>query len=78
MTPLARRLTKTLTYWLLHIGVAASLVLTLTGDWQAAFAVGLLEPSVQAIVFLVREPAWEGRAEPPAASLPQGQRQALV
>jgi uncharacterized membrane protein len=54
------RLYKTGTYWICHITVAFSLAYALTGNWHAAFAIGLLEPSVQALVFYVHEIAWDG------------------
>lgn len=59
-------LAKTVTYWFSHITVASLLTYALTGDWHAALAIGLLEPSIQAVVFLVHERIWEGAA---AASL---------
>ncbi len=53
------RLLKTGTYWLCHITVAFGLAYLLTGSWRAALAIGLLEPTVQAVVFYVHEIAWE-------------------
>ena len=53
------RLFKTGTYWLCHITVAISLAYLLTGNWHAALAIGLLEPTVQALVFYFHELAWE-------------------
>jgi uncharacterized membrane protein len=63
-----RTLMKTATYWLCHISVASTLAYILTGQWHAALAIGLLEPSVQAVVFLVHEHAWEGRSPGSAQS----------
>jgi uncharacterized membrane protein len=54
-----RRLAKTSTYWVLHIAVASGLAFALTGDIHAALAIGLLEPTVQAVVFFFHERAWE-------------------
>jgi uncharacterized membrane protein len=54
-----RSIAKTATYWVLHISVASSLAFALTGDLNAALAIGLLEPSVQAVVFFLHERAWE-------------------
>jgi uncharacterized membrane protein len=54
-----RSIAKTATYWVLHISVASSLAFALTGDINAALAIGLLEPSVQAVVFFFHERAWE-------------------
>lgn len=50
---------KTGTYWLCHITVAFTLAYLLTGNWHAALAIGLLEPSVQAVVFYFHEIAWD-------------------
>lgn len=55
-----RVLAKTASYWICHIAVASGLAFALTGQWRAALAIGLLEPSVQAVVFLLHERAWEG------------------
>ena len=49
---------KTGTYWVCHITVAFTLAYLLTGNWHAALAIGLLEPSVQAVVFYFHEIAW--------------------
>jgi uncharacterized membrane protein len=64
-----RSLAKTATYWVLHISVASSLAFALTGDLNAALAIGLLEPSVQAVVFFLHERAWE---RVPDVHLPRG------
>lgn len=55
-----RTLAKTGTYWVCHITVASGLAYALTGQLHAALAIGLLEPSVQAVVFLLHERFWEG------------------
>lgn len=64
-----RRLAKTATYWVCHITVASGLAFVLTGDLKAALAIGLLEPTVQAGVFLIHERLWEGPATPRASTL---------
>jgi uncharacterized membrane protein len=53
------RLLKTGTYWICHITVAFSLAYLLTRNWHAALAIGLLEPTVQALVFYLHEVAWD-------------------
>lgn len=55
-----RALIKTVTFWISHITVAYGLVYWITGSVQAALAVGLLEPTVQAGVYLFHEWLWEG------------------
>lgn len=60
-----RRLAKTASYWGVHICVATGLTYALTGHLAAAMAVGLLEPTVQAVVFFLHDWLWErGRADP--------------
>ena len=56
-----RMLMKTASYWGVHITVASGLAYLLTGDWQAAIGIGLLEPTVQAGVFYLHERLWESR-----------------
>jgi uncharacterized membrane protein len=55
----ARMLAKTTTYWVCYISVASTLAYLLTGNLHAALGIGLLEPSVQAGVFLIHEQIWE-------------------
>jgi uncharacterized membrane protein len=55
-----RMLAKTATYWVCHISVASTLAYALTGNLHAAIGIGLLEPSIQAVVFLFHERVWEG------------------
>lgn len=59
-TDTMRMLAKTGTYWVCHILVASGLAYALTGQLRAALAIGLLEPSVQAVVFLLHERIWGG------------------
>ncbi len=61
-----RRLAKTGSYWVVHITVAVTLAWFLTGNLAAAMAIGLLEPTVQAVVFFVHEWLWERRTAAPA------------
>lgn len=56
-----RRIAKTVSYWFLHISVATLLTWLLTGNFHAALAVGLLEPTVQAFVFYVHDWLWDHR-----------------
>ncbi len=66
MTASTRRIAKTGTYWIVHITVASSLAFALTGKVDAALAIGFLEPTVQALVFLLHERLWEGPAVSPS------------
>jgi uncharacterized membrane protein len=53
-----RSLLKTLTYGLTHMVVAMAVVFALTRDWRAALAVGLIEPVVQTVAYVLHERAW--------------------
>ena len=59
---------KTLTFALLHFGVAFSVAYLLTGSIAVATGVGLIEPVVNTIAFHFHEKAWRRaearRAEP--------------
>ena len=50
--------TKTASYALMHLVVAMTVAFALTGSWQAALAIGLIEPMVQTIAYTVHERAW--------------------
>ncbi|MFN7179676.1 DUF2061 domain-containing protein [Hyphomonas sp.] len=49
---------KTLTYSLTHFTVAISVTYAITGSWQAALAIGLIEPLVQTGAYFLHESAW--------------------
>ncbi|MFN7175902.1 MAG: DUF2061 domain-containing protein [Thermaurantiacus sp.] len=59
MSPSIRRLAKTGTYWILHIGVAVTVGWAVTGSLAAGLAIGLIEPTVQAVAYWLHERAWE-------------------
>lgn len=65
---------KTLTYGVMHLTVAITVGLVLTGDWRLALAIGLVEPLVQTGAFAVHERAWK-RVE---ARRAERRRQAVV
>ncbi len=52
---------KTFSYFLVHMGVASSLVWWLTGDVHAALTLGLIEPLVQTLSFNCHERFWARR-----------------
>lgn len=52
-------LAKTLSYYLVHISVAALVAYAVTGDLVASLTLSLLEPTVQAFVFFFHEKAWQ-------------------
>lgn len=55
-------LCKTVTFALLHFGVAFSVTFALTGSIAVATGVGLVEPLVNTLAFYCHERAWK-RAE---------------
>ena len=61
---------KTLTYSVMHFTVAITVAFALTGSWQAALAIGMIEPLVQTLAYALHERAWAGRDRPadPAAT----------
>lgn len=61
---------KTATYSVMHFAVAIAVTYAITQDWRAALAVGLIEPAVQTLAFLVHERVWariERTSPPPPA-----------
>lgn len=56
---------KTLTYSLTHFTVAISVTYAITGSWQAALAIGLIEPLVQTGAYALHESAWARAAGKP-------------
>jgi uncharacterized membrane protein len=52
---------KTFSFFLVHMGVAATLVLLMTGDLWAAVTLGLIEPLVQTFAFNAHERVWASR-----------------
>lgn len=62
-----RTLLKTLTYAVMHFLVAISVTFVLTGDWRLALAVGVIEPLVQTLAFMVHERLWSKADASPEA-----------
>jgi uncharacterized membrane protein len=55
---MSRAARKTLTYGLMHLIVAVTVAYAVTRSWQAALAVGLVEPLVQTVAYNFHERAW--------------------
>lgn len=53
-----KSLLKTLSFAVLHFGVAFSVTYALTGSLSIATGVGLIEPILNTIVFFFHERAW--------------------
>lgn len=51
-------LTKTASYYVIHIVVAAAVAYAVTGNWWVAVTLSLLEPSVQAVAYFLHDKAW--------------------
>lgn len=52
-------LSKTASYYLIHITVAALVAYAVTGNLIASLTLSLLEPTVQAFAFFFHEKAWQ-------------------
>lgn len=52
------RALKPVTYSLMHLIVAISVAFVLTRDWRIALGVGLIEPMVQTVAYMLHEKAW--------------------
>ena len=55
----------------MHLVVAIAVAHTITRNWRAALAVGLIEPAVQTVAFLIHDRVWariEARQSPIAPS----------
>ena len=55
-------LKKTASYYVMHITIAAIVAYAVTRSWQAAIALSLIEPTVQAVAYYFHEKAWQRRA----------------
>jgi uncharacterized membrane protein len=49
---------KPLTYSAMHFTVAIAVAFALTRDWRIALGVGVIEPMVQTIAYMVHEKVW--------------------
>ncbi|RYG28372.1 MAG: DUF2061 domain-containing protein [Burkholderiales bacterium] len=52
------RALKPVTYSIMHLVVAISVAYALTGDWRIALGVGVIEPMVQTVAYMLHEKAW--------------------
>ena len=59
---------KTGSYALMHFMVAITVAYLLTRSWQAALAIGVVEPLVQTVAFYFHDRAWNGPGKGQAAS----------
>ena len=63
-------LTKTASYYVIHITVAACVAYAVTGNLIASLTLSLLEPTVQAFAFFFHEKAWERRLKKQKSAAP--------
>jgi len=49
---------KTASYALMHLVVAMAVAFALSGSWQVALGIGLIEPAVQTVAYMVHERMW--------------------
>lgn len=49
---------KTGSYSVMHLTVAIAVAFTVTQDWRAALAVGLIEPLVQTGAYFIHDRVW--------------------
>lgn len=61
LRPHQRTLYKTMSYYVIHVLVAAGVAYVVTGNLIAALTLSLLEPTVQAFAFFLHEKAWQRR-----------------
>lgn len=56
-----RELIKTGTYGAMHLAVAFAVAYAITGSWQVALGIGLVEPLVQTLFYGLHERLWAWR-----------------
>lgn len=49
---------KPVTYSLMHLSVAITVAYVLTRDWRIALGVGVIEPMVQTVAYMIHEKVW--------------------
>lgn len=64
-----RTLVKTVSYYLVHLVVAAGVAYTVTGDLITALTLSLLEPTVQMVFFYFHEKMWDNKLQRKGSSL---------
>jgi uncharacterized membrane protein len=58
LLPLRITALKPVTYSIMHLLVAISVAYALTRDWRIALGVGVIEPMVQTVAYMLHEKAW--------------------
>ncbi len=70
------RALKPVTYSLMHLTVAISVAYALTRDWRIALGVGVIEPMVQTVAYMLHEKAWSFGDKPKPQPAPDASREA--
>lgn len=61
------RALKPVTYSIMHLSVAIAVAYALTRDWRIALGVGVIEPMVQTVAYMLHEKVWSsGRKRDPS------------
>lgn len=55
---LPRAVVKTMTYSAMHLTVAVTVAYALTGNLAISLGIGLIEPAVQTVAYMIHENAW--------------------
>jgi len=53
-----RTFLKTVSYAVMHMGIAILIAYILSGSWAVALAIGMIEPCVQTVAYFFHERAW--------------------
>lgn len=64
---LKRTAFKPVTYSIMHLCVAITVAYVLTRDWRIALGVGVIEPMVQTVAYMLHEKAWSFGGKKPKA-----------
>ncbi|MCB1322327.1 MAG: DUF2061 domain-containing protein [Leptospiraceae bacterium] len=56
---------KTLTYCIMHMSVAITVVYLLSGSWVIATGIGMVEPLVQTVFYHLHERLWKSAETTP-------------
>ncbi|MCP1336678.1 DUF2061 domain-containing protein [Futiania mangrovi] len=56
------RIAKTATYGTMHLAVAVTVAYAVSGSWAVALGIGLLEPAVQTVAYMLHERFWDRRS----------------
>ena len=50
---------KTASYGIMHLCIATTVAYAVTGNWQMSLGIGLIEPAVQTVAYVLHERAWQ-------------------